>query len=212
MYQDVPFRFVAALDAASLTTIDSALDGAVAAIADCHRAGRRADQDPAVLLLLRRLGGLATAIGDDDASLRHACFEIVRSLRRQPLLETIASRGVAFDATAKRHFHVEGRRALTKLADALGYERGDYDLRTNTGGPAVSGEITLHSPEAYVQLGSHVSGGRVLFRRCRNRRDHCGGPNHFATIAELTEPTALAARICRELRLPTPADTVRLVA
>ena len=69
---------------------------------------------------------------------------------------------------------------------------------------AVSGEVTLHSDEAYIQVSCDCRGGRVLFRRCRNRRDYCGDPNHFATIEELTNATRLAARICRELRLSTP--------
>ena len=52
----------------------------------------------------------------------------------------------------------------------------------------------------------------MLFRRCRNRRDYCGDPNHFATIDELTNPTRLAARICRELHLPTPPAADLLAA
>ena len=70
-------------------------------------------------------------------------------------------------AERKKLFHGEARRALTALADALGYERSDFDLRSNQGDIASSGEVTLHSDEAYIQVSCDCRGGRVLFRRCR---------------------------------------------
>ena len=212
MQHEVPFRFNQALDASGLTSLDSALRSANDAIRDCQRSGKRAERDPAVLLLLRHLGSLAASTGGDDLELRNACFETVKDLRRRPLLTTLALDGVAYNAERKKLFHGEARRALTALADALGYERRDFDLRSNQGGIAVSGEVTLHSDEAYIQVSCDCRGGRVLFRRCRNRRDYCGDPNHFATIDELTNPTQLAARICSELRLSTPAIADLLAA
>jgi len=192
---EVPFRFNQALDASGLTSLDSALRSANDAILDCQRSGKRAERDPAVLLLLRHLGSLAAGTGGDDLELRAACFETVNDLRRRPVLTTLALDGVAYNAERKKLFHGEARRALTALADALGYERRDFDLRSNHG---------LHSYEVYIQVSCDCRGGRVLFRRCRNRRDYCGDPNHFATIDELTNATRLAARIRHELRLPTP--------
>ena len=212
MQHEVPFRFNQALNASGLTSLDSALRSANDAIKDCRRTGRRAERDPAVLLLLRHLGTLATETGGADLELRSACFETLKDLRKRPVLTTLALDGVAYNGERKKLFHAEARRALTALADALGYERGDYDLRSNQGGIAVSGEITLHSDEAYIQVSCDCRGGRVLFRRCHNRRDYCGDPNHFATIDELTDPTRLAARICHELRLATPAIADLLAA
>ena len=204
MQHEVPFRFNQALDASGLTSLDSALRSANDAILDCQRSGKRAERDPAVLLLLRHLGSLAVGTGGDDLELRAACFETVKDLRRRPVLTTLALDGIAYNAERKKLFHGKTRRALTALADAFGYERRDFDLRSNHGGKAASGEATLHSNEVYIQVSCDCRGARVLFRRCRNRRDYCGDPNHFATIDELTNPTRLAARICRELRLPTP--------
>lgn len=44
---------------------------------------------------------------------------------------------VAYDAEAKRRFHHHARAQLLKLAEALGFSPGDYDLRSNEGGIAV---------------------------------------------------------------------------
>jgi hypothetical protein len=212
MPHEAPFRCNQALDASGLTSLDFALRSANDAILDCRRSGKHADRDPAVLLLLRHLASLAANTGGDDLELRAACFETVKALRRRPVLTTLALDGVAYNAERKKLFHAEARRALTALAYALGYERRDFDLRSNHGGAAVSGEVTLHSDEVYIQVSCDCRGGRVLFRRCRNRRDYCGDPNRFATIDELTNPTQLATRICRELRLPTPAVADLLAA
>jgi hypothetical protein len=58
---------------------------------------------------------------------------------------------VAYDAKAKRLFHRHARAQLLKLAEALGLQPGEYDLRSNEAGIAVSGEITLHADRLYVQ-------------------------------------------------------------
>ena len=110
-----------------------------------------------MLLLLRHLGSLAASTGGDDLELRNACFETVKDLRRRPLLTTLALDGVAYNAERKKLFHAEARRALSALADALGYERSDFDLRSNQGGIASSGEITLHSDEPLRSLTSSTS-------------------------------------------------------
>ncbi len=212
MSYDVAFRFQAALDPSALTTIAGALHGVTAAIDDCRKAGKSADCDPAVLLLVRHLGSLAANTGDGDSALRHACLEAIGEMRRKPVLNTLALRGVAHDETAKKLFHSEARRELKNLADALGYDRSDYDLRSNAAGPAVSGEVTLHSNEIYVQVTCNGTGSDVLYRRVRDRRDFIGNRNHYAAMRELGNAGTLAQRICRDLALPTPAFDDRLVA
>jgi hypothetical protein len=49
---------------------------------------------------------------------------------------------VAYDDNAKEAFHRNARRQLKLLAAALGLPTGAFDLRSNKGGIAVSGEIT----------------------------------------------------------------------
>jgi hypothetical protein len=104
---------------------------------------------------------------------------------------------VAFYPEQKRVFHQNARRQLQKLAAALGLEPGDFDLRSNKGGIAVSGEATLHADRLYVQASQPATGSNtgILFRSCEGRRDYVGGANHFASLDLLHEPAALATLI-----------------
>lgn len=212
MSYDMAFRFQQALDPSALTNIIAALHGVGAAVEDCRKAGKAIENDPAVLLLVRHLGNLADSQGDSDTALRIACQEAIGDLKRKPVLNTLALRGVAHDAEAKKLFHSEARRALRQLADALGYDKDDYEIRSNMAGPAVSGEVILHSDEVYIQASCDSHDRGILYRRCRDRRDYLGDRNRFARLSELTNPAALAAKLCRDLGLPTPAFDERLVA
>jgi hypothetical protein len=103
-------------------------------------------------------------------------------------------KSVAYAADAKRQFHREAQRRLRQLATALGFARGDYDLRSNQGGIAVSGEVTMHAEHLYVQASQPAFAGNtgILFRTCRDRQDYVGGCNHFASLDELHDPERLA--------------------
>lgn len=66
------------------------------------------------------------------------------------------------------------------------------DIRFNPGGPAVSGEITLHTDKIYVQFAGDCHNDPslgVMVRTCKGRKDYCGGVNHWvrsrADVAEL---------------------------
>ncbi|OAF16500.1 hypothetical protein AYJ54_38050 [Bradyrhizobium centrolobii] len=111
-------------------------------------------------------------------------------------------RPIAYDAAAKRLFHNRARSALRHVATALGLQPGDYDLRSNQGGIAVSGEITLHSDQLYVQASQSAMGFQrgILFRTCSGRKDYVGGPNNFASLDLLNRPEELAywiREVCR---------------
>jgi hypothetical protein len=105
---------------------------------------------------------------------------------------------VAYDDDAKRLFHHHARRQLRLLADALGLAPGAYDLRSNQGGIAVSGEITMHNETIYVQACQPATGhdSGVMFRTCEGRKDYTGGRNNFASLDLLNDPGQLA-RIIR---------------
>jgi hypothetical protein len=109
---------------------------------------------------------------------------------------------VACDAAAKLLFHSRARSQLRRVATALGLQPGDYDLRSNQGGIAVSGEITLHTDHIYVQASQSAMGHHsgVLFRNCKGRKDYSGGPNNFASLDLLNRPDELAhwiREVCR---------------
>ncbi|HET6525045.1 hypothetical protein [Sphingopyxis sp.] len=214
MSYDVAFRFQQALDPSALSTLPACLHALIAAIKDCRNAGNPDETDPAVLLLARHLGAVAGAAGGDDAALRRACMDRIADMRSKSTLVVLAHRGVSYDEQAKKLFHSDGRKALKRLAEALRIEDGSYDLRSNKGGIAVSGEIILHGEEIYVQLGLGIgSGHEVMFRRVAGRKDYCGDRNHWAAVGELLVPERLAARIRRELHLVDPGTPLmRLVA
>jgi len=104
---------------------------------------------------------------------------------------------VAYDDDAKRLFHRHARRQLGLLADALGLAPGSFDLRSNKGGSAVSGEVTLHADHLYVQACQPATGhdSGVLFRMCQGRKDYTGGRNNFASLDLLNDPGQLARTI-----------------
>ena len=111
-------------------------------------------------------------------------------------------KSVAYDAEAKRLFHSRARFQLRRVATALRLESGTYDLRSNQGGIAVSGEITLHGDHLYVQVSQSAMGyhSGILFRTCEGRKDYVGGPNNFASLDLLNRPDELARwirEVCR---------------
>lgn len=104
------------------------------------------------------------------------------------------------DSVNKAAFHRSAMLWLRKVAKSLNLPADSYVIRSNKGGPAVSGEVTLHGDHIYLQMLESCigSGGlSIMFRTCKGRRDYCGGRNHFITMQALTDP-----RTCRNwLRL-----------
>lgn len=209
MSYDATARFSAALKPEQLTTFNEATNALLTAIHECRADRCDPQSDPAVLLLARRLGLVALTGKPSDADLRAKCRETVEAASKEHVLLQIARRGIYHDAAAKEVFHREAKKALRRVADALGLAKADYDLRSNQGGPAVSGEITLHTDHAYIQvdLGCMGPAREVMYRTCDGRRDYTGGRNNFASIANLLDPLSFAAHLRQTLRLPdaTPA-------
>ncbi|MET3713741.1 hypothetical protein ABIC65_004476 [Sphingomonas trueperi] len=61
---------------------------------------------------------------------------------------------------------------MTKTAiQTVKLSAGDFEVRSQRGGPAVSGEIILHTDKCYVQLSLGLCGldREVLYRTCRGR-------------------------------------------
>jgi hypothetical protein len=112
-------------------------------------------------------------------------------------------RPVSYDNQAKRAFHRHARRQLKFLADALGLPPQSYELRSNAGGIAVSGEVTMHADHVYVQACQPATGqdSGLMFRACRGRKDYHGGPNNFASLDLLNRPDKLARRIKAACRI-----------
>ena len=103
----------------------------------------------------------------------------------------------AYDEAQKHLFHSTARSRLRRLAHELGLAPGSYDLRSNKAGIAVSGEITLHGEQIYIQVSQSCMGRGmdVLIRTCEGRRDYRGGHNNFVPLAALDDIPALARRV-----------------
>ncbi|MCG7928962.1 MAG: hypothetical protein ABW104_18035 [Candidatus Thiodiazotropha sp. 6PLUC2] len=93
------------------------------------------------------------------------------------------------DPDLKNAFHSEAKKVLRKLAKLMGLTSADYDLRSNKAGIAVSGEITLHTSNLYLQVEKTCMGddAAIMMRSCKGRKDFVGGMNHFAPISALED-------------------------
>lgn len=99
-------------------------------------------------------------------------------------LQQLNNKPFSYNETNKDQLHRAGKKALKALAEKLKLPEGSFDVRSNKGGIAVSGEITLHSDKLYVQISESFSGRglQVLFRTCNGRKDYTGGQNNFADL------------------------------
>ena len=103
----------------------------------------------------------------------------------------------SYEPERKRRFHAAAQARLRQLARTLSVAPGAFDLRSNHGGIAVSGEITLHHDDIYIQVcqpATRADTG-ILIRTCKDRRDYYGGPTRFAPLWLLDDLPALAARV-----------------
>lgn len=101
---------------------------------------------------------------------------------------TIATTSVAYNDAAKREFLRMSEQMAIMLAARMGLNEDQYDVRVNKGGVAVSGEVTLHTDNHYVQFSqSSVNLERFLVRSCKGRKDYTGGKNHFVNWSALRD-------------------------
>lgn len=108
------------------------------------------------------------------------------------------TKSVAYTSNEKAAFHTHGMRLLKTLGAELGISA---DYRSNKGGIAVSGEITLHADNIYIQLYQPAFSAlpfQFLVRECKGRKDYCGGTNHFHDKGSPEALKALARRILGE--------------
>lgn len=110
---------------------------------------------------------------------------------------------VCYKPAEKKEFHRLAKRQLKKLADDMGWKKGEYDLRSNMGGIAVSGEITLHHEDLYIQASQSMAGSDkgLMIRTCEGRKDYTGGRNHFASLTKLDDGNrSELVKFCKQVR------------
>lgn len=95
-----------------------------------------------------------------------------------------------YNEEGKMKFHRAVTKTLKAVAVALGLEDSEYSIRSNKGGIAVSGEITLHADFLYVQVSKSVmrSGATILVRACNGQKDYSGLQNNYARAEDIVDP------------------------
>lgn len=106
-------------------------------------------------------------------------------MRTREFVSFMKSTYLSYNEKAKQRFHEEGKKLLKRVADRMGLAKGSYNIRSNKGGIAVSGEVTLHGESIYIQLSQDSIRDRFLYRRCFGRGDYTGYTNHWMRWDEL---------------------------
>lgn len=99
--------------------------------------------------------------------------------------------GAIGNATAKKRFHSRAQTLLRRLAADMALPTAARDIRSCMGGPAVMGEVILHTDDFYLMI--HDRG--VLFRTCDGRKDYHGDRNNNWSHDCLADIHALGLRI-----------------
>jgi hypothetical protein len=122
-------------------------------------------------------------------------------------LATIMQHSIGYNPELKAKFHAKAKRCLRWLAEKeLGLQKGEYGIRSNMGGIAVSGEITLHTDWCYVQVSQFRPAFEVMFRSCNGRQDYTGGQNHFCSAQLLEDNPELLAADLDKFRRAAPCS------
>lgn len=80
-----------------------------------------------------------------------------------------------YDYFHKEEYRRLGRSILRQLAKDMGLQKGEFDIRWNPGGVAVSGDHTLHTDKIYVAFHDNLNLGWFYWRKCHGRKDYgCG--------------------------------------
>lgn len=102
------------------------------------------------------------------------------------LLKTPGS--LSYNHENKEFFLRAGADLLRYVAVRMGLQPDQYEVRTNRGGIAVSGEVTLHADHVYFQLSQSCTGNtRQLVRGCRSMKDYTGDANQWFLLHDLLD-------------------------
>jgi hypothetical protein len=95
---------------------------------------------------------------------------------------------LSYDYVGKKLFHKLGKSVLRDIAKELGYVKGNFEIRSNKGGDAVSGDVILHANNLYINLSqSSFIGNVFMYRSCKGMTDYCGGTNHWMKFETLLD-------------------------
>ena len=195
MFYDTLYRHNQALAPDGLETLPAALHALNAAVDDCRRAGKPLARDAAIILLVRNLADVAERSAPSVAYLRHRCAADRAAVIAAPALLDIAGHSVAGDHAAKRTFHYQARRALTRLVKAIGLDPDTARVNSTLGTDRDDGTTELRHADIGIRVvpRSFFPDSEISFNRCVGGEP--AGKVHLAPIAELLDPAAFSRRL-----------------
>lgn len=195
MLYDTLYRHNQALSPSGLETVPAALHALNAAVEDCRRAGKSIAQDAAIILLIRNLADSAEKSAPSTNDLRLRCVADRAGVIAAPALLDIAGNSVGGDYPAKRTFHYEARRALSRLAEAIGLDPDAARINSALGADHDDGTTELCHADIGIRVvpRSFLPDSEISFNRCVNGEP--AGKVHLAPIAELLDAPAFSLRL-----------------
>lgn len=195
MFYDTLYRHNQALSPAGLESVPGALHALNAAVDDCRRAGKSIGDDASILLLIRNLADVAERTAPGMSELRRRCQLDRSAVEASPALLDIAGNSVGRNYPAKRTFHYQARRALARLAEAIGLDPDDARINTDMGRDDDDGTTELRHVVLHIRVvpRSFLPDSEITFNRCRNGEP--AGQVHRAPIAELLDTAAFQRRL-----------------
>ena len=93
----------------------------------------------------------------------------------------------SYDEFLKERYWKLGQEILKYIVYLMELKKGEYEIRWNPGGIAVSGDHTLHTDKFYLALHDNCGLGSFYYRTCKGMRDFSGGPNQIYSWNELLD-------------------------
>jgi hypothetical protein len=87
------------------------------------------------------------------------------------------ARASSYNEETKQIWKKRSMSFLRRIAKELNLTKGDYSIRFNPGGIAVSGDATLHHNSFYL----HINDFGGFWRTCEGQKDYTGGSNRTFT-------------------------------
>ena len=213
-HYDLAFRFERALQPDGLRIVQTCTRAVNEAMADARRAGYDPDTDPAVLLLGRHLGRIASGgdperIHAQDAALRRACADRIARLRSVDMLVPLVQRGVGADPDLIRLYKAAARERLRELAHALDLGAPDYDICPEAGaaGRAPAFELATDSFSVTIDPCRIGAGSELAWMQTHGRFRGWSSALTRGDIGLLGDLARFARTLRRDLHLAAPAQT-----
>lgn len=212
LHLDLPFRFQRALQPDGLRVMQTCSVALNDALNDARRAGCDPESDPAVLLLGRHLGRVATGVcpeaqHPEDEGLRSACRQKIAELQSAPILVPLVQRGLNSDPDLIRVYRSCAREALRYLAQTLCLDPARYEIRQDRTFTADIPAISLFADSFSVIIDPcRLNPGReVGWVRTNGRDGPWAGRQLRGPIDLLSSVARFAATLRRDCNLHQPA-------